>query len=142
MSTTTDGNLYYGIQLGESRPWTNEDLQYEDYDWEEYYAMKIGVKKPDAEYSDNTKHLYKEYWDNKHTLIKNSRCSIGIHCSFDYPLYYVCITKSKVTAPRGTPIVIKSLEIEDGWDDALKDFCKIMDIEYEQPHWWLSSLWG
>jgi len=140
MSISTDANLYYGIQLGTGEditfPWKKEDL-----DWKEYYAMQMGLPPIEAPYTDETRNEYRQYWEKKNKLVETSKCSIGTHCSCDYPMYYVTINKSELRAPRGYPVVVGNIKIEEDWDNALKQFCELMGLEYEQPQWWLSSMW-
>ena len=138
MGQSTDANLYYGIQFDEDFPPPGKE---EDLDWEEFYAMRMGLPPIEAPYGNETKEMYSKYWELKRKLVENSVCKIGMHCSCDYPMYYVCIGKSETRASRGYPKVIKNLEVEPNWDNTLREFCGLMGLKYEQPQWWLSSMW-
>ncbi|MFA5025081.1 MAG: hypothetical protein WC503_01040 [Candidatus Shapirobacteria bacterium] len=141
MGQSTDAYLYYGIQLeeGYELPWQKE-IDEELY-WEDFYANEMGVFHPIEEYDENTKSIYKEYWDKKRVLIKECKCEVDSHCSCDYPIYYVCIKESVKHASRGCPTIVESLDVGENWNSLLEDFCKIMELPYEEPKWWLSSMW-
>ena len=145
MGISTDADLYYGIQLEEGIEslWADNE---KECDWEELYCAKLGVNPPEKGYSDTdptTKDEYSKYWETKRNMVKNSLCKIGMHCSYDYPMYYITITESCKHARRGYPIKIPNgLVTYSTWDLELQRFCKVMGIAYEQPSWWLSSMWG
>lgn len=133
MSISSDGILFYGFLIDEDKQEELERLF--DYDEtgieepEEYYAMKVLNK---------GKVSYEEYSE----LDKKEPCEIGMHCSYDYPMYYVGIKESELRAWRGYPKKIESFDINKKWNQQIKDFCKIMGIEYQEPDWYLASMYG
>lgn len=139
MGVSTDGILFYGISIDPEDvdiPWKDDEEP------EIFYAKKKGILKPEIEFSEATKEEYREYWKKKDTINKDSECKVITHCSYDYPMYGICISESYTCASRGYPKEIKSLEIGNNWDNLLKDYCEVMEIEYEQPKWILCSMWG
>lgn len=145
MGVSTDGILFYGICIDPEEvevPWHSEE---DDGDGPEiHYAAKMGVKEPEDEYSDKpgVKEKYSKYWDEKQRINKESGCKVVWHCSWECPMFGLAISASTRTASRGYPTEIKAVEVDENWDVCLKDYCEKMDVEYEQPKWWLVSMWG
>jgi len=78
-------------------------------------------------------------WGDEHPV------QIGYHCSCDYSMPYVYVTKSRRLASRGYPIAIDAREIgtPDSWVSLLADFCQKhnIDVGEKQPGWFLCSMW-
>jgi hypothetical protein len=133
MSVSTDANLYYGIQLEEgiNLPWA--DIDY----WEDFYIKKMGY-----EHSGPSKEFIK-FWNIKNCLLNEQPCAISSHCSCEYPMYYIYIKESELYASRGYPCEIPEghLYTKAVWNRQLEEFCKIMELPYSKPSWWLSSMW-
>jgi hypothetical protein len=143
MSIDSDGILFFGIDLGVEEdldlPW---DEEY-DGDWEQmYYAKmreKFTEKYPEKDYNDDIK--MKAYFAAKKELEDNGSM-IGVHCSFNHSMLYVAVSESNLVAYRGSPKKVKSFEIKPDWIQKIKDFCELMEIEYQEPRWILTSLYG
>lgn len=138
MSVSTNAILFYGFMLGDEDGW---DGPFDPEEWEEVYCIKNGLTEPDEEYEDHETE-FQEFWRKVSKLRERAGCEIDSHCSNDFPQYYVCVTKSRTTANRGYPAEIKSLDVDPNWKIVLKEFCTVMDIEYQEPRWWLVSYWG
>ncbi len=67
------------------------------------------------------------------------------HQSSEYPEYILTVSESIVTAWRGHPKTIASLDIKPEWADAVRAACKLHGIQCEggddEPKWWLASDW-
>lgn len=90
----------------------------------------------------------------------NARVQIGTHCSDDYPMYYVYVGASQVTAWRGYPQPLDQERINESriasWDLELQQFAiehgltapgtvageKDWDDKTSEVGWWLVSYWG
>jgi hypothetical protein len=143
MGVSTDAILFYGFPFGdegEEFPWHKD--QY-DNDWVQYYAEKIGIPIPTEEYSEETKKIFSEFWNKRNKAVEECECEIGIYCSYDYPMLYAAIQRFTVTTWRGDcnevntnrPVWPKEI-------DKLRDFCKLMGIEFQEPKWYMVRLWG
>lgn len=146
MGVSTDGILFYGILLDEDIDYkfqnyydedTSEDIE---VDWEEYYAKQVGVIPPKEEYDDTNPGDYQKFWKESREAVAESHCEIGVHCSFDYPMYYVAVKEFRNS--RGFSTEISDLSVTYNLVEKLKSFCKIMEIEYQDPKWYLVSVWG
>ena len=150
MGVSTDGILFYGIAYGEdgehfeiSELAESNGLDENDFEFEDLYALKVGVDRPKEAFSKASEPLYHQYWDKKREVNQQSGCEVGTYCSDGSPMYYVCIRDSEYTANRGY-----ATEIPDGltakpeWKDKLKEYCGLMGLPYMEPAWLLVSYWG
>lgn len=117
MSTSTDAILFYGYCWDDQVDFWPDD---EETDWEERYANLAGPDKP--------------------------FCTIGRHCSGDYPMPYVAVGKTVMRAWRGEPRSIDTdlHSIPLSWRDELDKFCALMgiDVSDKHPGWFLVSWWS
>jgi hypothetical protein len=147
MGQSTDGILFYGFPIEEDtangnviaglspegdepeRPENlDADVDYDYSDQDTIWAKKFGLKGG-----------YKEVWKHQETY----PVTIGRHCSGDYPMYYVAIKESELTANRGYPQEVKSLEVNLAWKHQLIEFCKVYGLEPPAKFgWYLASYWG
>lgn len=156
MGVSTNGILFYGIDLGEDFEYDREALPFTDEqygvweedgkEWEDLWAALHGVFGPSVEYGEENKEVFHAYWDKKGELEKTSPCEVDLHCSYEYPIYYVALRGANFTAYRGSPEEV-SLDFPDGMtkeeaDAKIKEFCEKMGLPYSQPKWYLASLWG
>lgn len=68
---------------------------------------------------------------------------IGGHCSTSYPMPYVYIQDSHITAWRGSPQEVTSLAVDPDWQKMLDTFCAQWKINVEdmEPGWFVASVW-
>jgi len=143
MGVSTDAILFFGIDLGENNefPWIDEE---DGADVESFIAAKLGVSRPDCEYEGNEK-LFSDYWNKRREVMRNLGCDVGWHCSGSYPMCFVCLEKFNFSACRGypqiiDPAVMQTVSAED--IQKLKDFCELIEVEWQEPKWQLASYWG
>jgi hypothetical protein len=146
MGVSTDGILCYGIDLNkedEGSPKFLQGIGGEGMEFEDFLAKLEGIESPKVPYSDDTKPLYKKYWDKKNGLEEKYGIELVYHCSGDYPMHILAILESKHRAHRGCPEKLgQEIVAKKEWKDTLKDFCKKAGIKYEEPQWLLCSNWG
>lgn len=67
---------------------------------------------------------------------------IGIHCSYDYPIYYAAAKET--VARRGRVMAIADHDLEDTSkaDKELDAFCKALGLPNQQYGWFLVSRMG
>lgn len=73
----------------------------------------------------------------------------GIHCSYDYPMYYVAIKGLATSASRGYPEDVTRIADEalglgrDSKEHAqLRAFVELNDLPWKEPTLLLMSVWG
>jgi hypothetical protein len=71
---------------------------------------------------------------------------VGQHCSDSASMPYVFIRSTEVTAYRGSPKPLMSLDVDPAWRGQLDAFLTDNGIEApegeNQPGWWTCSWWG
>jgi hypothetical protein len=85
--------------------------------------------------------------DEWHELKKAAEAEIPVawdtHCSTSCPMPYLYVKGTKVTAWRGTPRPLTSLEVTPEWKAQLDAFLASQGIEpptgENQPGWWTAS---
>lgn len=154
MGVSTDAILCWGIKLTEDEgplPWADkaEELGYDvDEDSDGFLAYALcGIEKPKEEWVDGGENQnYRDYWDAKREALKNYGVEVVTHCSYDYPMYLLAISPSKVRANRGYPQTILRSDMDrpeaDNWQEKLRDACEKLGIEPAAGEWILCSLWG
>lgn len=149
MGQSTDGIIFFGFNLGSSDDGFSLDelwgVGVDDADWEAEYAKRKGILPPSEEYDDSpeVQKKHHDYWEVKRKLVAAEPCSIDFHCSGDYPVYYVSIKRTQKRARRGYPeeLTVTDFNVRDSEVQQLKEFCEFMGIEWQEPKWWLASLW-
>jgi len=145
MSMSCYGHIAFGI------PTTyefnlREMLEGEDYEknadapeWDEiYYSKKSGTKCPDYK----TDHDGWSKWlDEKRAYME--KCGIDMMLSGrDGDLGHNIIIKSTgLSSEWGEAVRIGSLEEKPEWKESIKDFCETMGVPYQEPYWFLTSLY-
>ncbi len=150
MGQSTDAYLFYGFEFHDAES-GDDGMWYDDADtvlggendWEHEYAIRKGAPKPAVPYEQD-KEAHQNFGTASRKATEASGCTIDSHCSGDYPVYFVCIRESYLSAWRGNPT-----EVPEGhtippveWADLLHDFCVTMGIEWRDPKWLLASYWG
>ena len=150
MSQRTDAYLYYGFDFHDAESGEN-DMYYEDEnevlggenDWRHVLAVRNGILAPIVTYEQDGD-AHQTFWAVSEEHAKAFGCMIGSHCSGDYPVYFVCIAESHLSANRGCPTEVPDGHTVpvDAWNDELKVFCEVMNIKWREPKWLLASYWG
>lgn len=161
MSTSTNGQLYYGVIFEEGAlfPWDDEDNDESKYQgdqegwwrdivlgfkpsfcpWTDTGAYKEGVDKDDPRinvYFNEMKAFDKEKGQFPFELVN--------YCSGDYPMYMLAL-KDGYSNSRGylTEIKPEEMTVDEEKKKELMDFCEKYELEFtEGPGWFLSSYWG
>jgi hypothetical protein len=148
MSVSTDGILFFGFTFHEEDSYDKEPPPWmEDTGgWEDFYVAKKGLIKPVGnDYEDPVfKKAREDYWAAKREMLKNEPCEIGYHGGEGCMSYFVTIKESHKSASRGYPEKLKSTfgDIESDWFHKIATFCQLMEIDYQEPAWYLASYWG
>lgn len=145
MGLTCDAKLMFGFVLDEDEV---EQIQYgpdgDDFDWEDWYAKKLGARPPEVEYSDETRDQYHLYWDKKRALAQASGIEVVYCVSFDYPTFVVCALETDAYYGDVQEVDLQEMLRASGEYPAerLKNWCDVTGVRYRQPVWLLSSLYG
>lgn len=162
MGVSTDAYLYFGFDFHDNEgdvqcEWMDE---YGD-DWEEFYIDKLGLKDDSGFWTEEGNYAFEkgtpEYkaadkkrdkWHDKkmaviNKLTKDGTIGIYHHCHHDYPVWFVHVHYH--SASRGYPMEINpstNMKIDKKDIKLLKQFCEELEIEYQEPKWFLASYWG
>lgn len=109
-----------------------------------YYGFELFGEEDHGDYSkdavDYIIELQDKFWNiDKHGVV------IGRHCSYEYPMYYIC--GYRLRAARGYPeevpfdIMNDSTKMSDCRKN-IETFCKEHNIPFQEPKWMLVSYWG
>lgn len=124
MGQSTDAILFYGFHADEGA-WDD----FIGVDWEDTFcSRKAGMFAGD--------------YDAKNKLLSSEPCQIESHCSAECPMPFVCVKASMTRAWRGYPKKIESLSVHPDWDAQLRAFCALMNVPWQEPRWWLLSMWS
>lgn len=157
MSTSTDGQICYGIYFEEGFefPWS-EDTEWEG-DIDEWWLVESGwtwdEQNPfdkNGNYSSgiHTDHpLVNEYFYSRFKWKESHPCPVAEvnYQSIEVPAYILAIPESIITANRGYPQVLdpSQLVTTEKMRNTLIEFCQKYKIEMSTgPQWYLSSYWG
>jgi hypothetical protein len=135
MGTSTDAILIYGIPLHEYDECGFEELPFAEDGCEEFEDV-IARRSGAAEYPEAG------WIEQKHAAVDASPLCLVTHCSLDVPMWILGIKSTEVTARRGYPIEIQTLDtFDDAEEQALLAFASEFNIE-GTPGWYLCSLWA
>lgn len=157
MSTSTDGQISYGILFDEGYefPWSTDEYE-DDIDnwWREVNGYINPIDSPYTEdgagykpgYSSNHPQV-DEYWRHPREWKEANPIPVELvnYQSGEVPAYILAVPSTVQTARRGypEPFVPESLIVSGQDRQALIDFCAKYDIEMDTPpSWYLSSYWG
>lgn len=160
MGTSTDAILFFGVALPDPEsddfipyPWKNEDDDEDDErdEWD-FLAAKLGVVHPDLPHDNWTPEheaAYAEYSKRRNAIRASFGCTIGYHCSDEFPMLYVSVNHREITANRGYPKEIdpEKLAVLDRDKEKVREFLLALGYTAEQIEGWrigwhLVSWWG
>ncbi len=108
-------------------PWVIDEEDEDNYpaEFSDYYLKKLGYSPKNMD------------WKELKPIIEKSKVEILAMGSCDYSTYYLIITDSlQQTEWDGAPVSINKLIWNTLlWNDKLKQFCKVVGIEYKKPEW-------
>jgi hypothetical protein len=143
MGVSTNASIAYGVDLEEELPeviqrWLDEG---DDRDTEEWLAHTSGwvpVPGDDGYYLQDANGVSSWQYVEEHCPVE-----LVYHCSDDYPMYIIAVRGSEITASRGYPKVIGSLDVDEvKLEEATEWMAQhLPDIEWK-PEWLLYSMWG
>lgn len=156
MSTSTDGQICYGILFGDDYefPWDSGEWHDGIEDWWLYEVC--GYRNPFELYDEQGSWLngikppeqqIREYYDPQYAFLDDHPIPVRLvnYCSGDYPMYIVAAPSSVIIASRGYPEAIGTRSFATVTEEEaalLIEFCREHFGVFEEPSWWLSSYWG
>ena len=156
MTTSTDGQICYGILLEEDSelPWDGEPFNGDIEDWWitaiHGFKHSFEVYNEDGTYRGGVRpddQAMHDHWQEKFDFVKAHPIPIELFnvCSGDYPMWIIATIGKGLVANRGEPQAFDpdSFAATDQDKKALLDFCKTHGIEIgeSEPKWYLSSYW-
>ena len=146
MSKSNDAILAFGFSLEELRPECLEssDLS-QNYENFEDMVVALNIIEPDKcfEYEgDSNSPEWKKYYEKVKKIKEACPVELIWFCSYDYPMYFVALKNTKITAHRSyTKLAnLRNISIEEL--DKLKEFCKEYKIKWKEPNWFLFGMNG
>lgn len=135
MGVSTDGIVAFGFDLGEELPASfrtylgSEDDDDEEYfDWDAFVEHHLGLQNEE----DPARKAGREGFS----------VDLVTHCSYDYPMYFLAVNGTEVSARRGYPKKLDLADVTAAKIQAMREFCEQMGIEWQEPSWHLMSIWG
>lgn len=136
MGISSNAMLYFGFPVGDNDepPAFLEDRDNEDGLVEAFDDMiceKAGLA-PDAEYDERSK------------VIKASPVEMQIYCSYEWPMFLLCVRGAEHMVHRGytAEITPENMIVEPAKIAAFKIWCEANGIEWQEPKWLLCSMYG
>lgn len=124
MSISSDGIFFFGMI------WKDEDSP-----WREPSAKEV----EDAEALDEWEDLYEQRSGKR---VSDCPVEMRIHCSFACGMWFLAVKETVVSASRGYPEKAKTVTEKPEWRSQLEGFCVVMGIKWQEPAWWVTSLYG
>ncbi len=122
MGTSTDGLLWWGLCSNE------EGLP-------EGFGEVLGLE-PDHE----------DFYDHLNELEEEDLKPLGVtlvrHCSDGCEMYGLAIESTEMTAWRGDPKVVTSLDVPPDAEERLRKAAEKIGWPWAEPKWWLASWLG
>ena len=151
MGISSDGQLCFGIDFGEEYefPWIDEDGESDIDDWwrevNGYKPLYTDLWDENGNYGEGyTEEKWQEEYNRKREWDKQNPLPVEFcyYCSYDYPMHILSIPSTRIHCCRGEAVEVTNLKIDDSWRGILKDFCDTYNIKFEEPKWWLTSMYG
>lgn len=150
MGSTPRGILFYGFPLADTEdesplfPWGLDEYEEDDSGgWEKAYFSSVGLEnlsvdhtrfRNDTEYNAEVR----TYWYKRNEAKARLGVDIGFAGYDGYTSYY--LSAYSCSSEWGA-MTIASMEIKPEWNEKIKHFCEMVGIEYQQPAWYLTSLY-
>lgn len=144
MGISSDGLLVFGFPIGEEdeNPLPNLLGDGEDFeDFEDFIADEAGI----GQWSDYfTDEQSSHYLAKKCEVVAACPVDLVRHCSYEYPMYFLAVRGTDRSASRGSPeeISLESMAVAPEKIEAAKQWCVEHNIEWQEPKWYLASLYG
>lgn len=157
MSTSTDGEISYGVlfEEGTEFPWDAEQFEGDIDNWwvEGVHGFKHSFEMFDERGNwlpgfEKDKAARDRYYGEKREFEKalpKLPVELVNVCHADYPQYVLALRGTVKTANRGYPVKFNPAElvVTEEQRAALLDFCAKYGLApEEEPAWYLSSYWG
>lgn len=168
MGRLATAKLFYGIPLHEEgeKPWDENDgdteaedvfmekvMGLEPFEFDELYTWVRDPKTYSYErvWNDPSKAEENEaklnaYYEKKHKLREECPIDIGYNGHGDgYEVAFLYIKASKVTAEFSEFVALDAVETlvtQPKWIEILRQACEALNMEYEQPNWYLTAHYG
>ena len=130
MSISSDGIFFYGMIWKDSEPpWREASIKEREEEgcdelstnpeWEDLYCLRSGKE------------------------IKDCPVELRMHYSYGAAgRWFLGVEETVVQASHGWPEKAKTVTEKPEWRSQLEQFCVIMGIEWQEPAWWVTSIYG
>lgn len=113
--------------------------------FDEFFAAKLGVPKPNEAYSGSNDRLYRVYWDRKKEVLRESGVEL-VSYGFGGNLGEILgISESLIAAEDWSVQPLRGdspLSLATRWYDVMRRACETLGIAYQDPEWILTAYYG
>lgn len=143
MGQSTNAIMAFGFDLGEELPDSFEANAEDDgEDDGGFESDDFLLRDYDAGIPEWQPGLSPDYWKDKRDALAKIPVDLIQHCSGDYPMYFLAVRGTQRTATRGNPTQASQYLIGQDEIDALRAFCDKHGIEWQEPKWYIFSMWN
>jgi len=157
MGVSSNADVTFGIKFEEDFEFPWDDESKEDYEIEDWWRDVNGFKHSVEIYDERGEYIndkeppqevQDKYYDEQREFDEANPLPLSLenYCSYDYPMYILCIPALGTGANRGYPNSFEPKDLigkEDEHSKILIDFCNKYEIEMpDKPRWWCSSFMG
>lgn len=134
MGVSSDGLLLFGFSVGDDDkpPDWLFDPEDEDADALEFDDFVCGISDLPADAP----------YEARKAFIDACPAELVLYCSYDYPMYVLTVRGTTKRAYRGDLNEVGDLTVEPERIAAFKAWCETNDIPYEEPKWFLASMYA
>lgn len=85
---------------------------------------------------------YQSYLTKHKAAIEACPVEVVTHCSIEYPMYFLALRGTAKSANRGSPVAVTTPTPAAEQIESLRAFCDQHGIKWQEPAWYIFSLWG
>jgi hypothetical protein len=128
MGVSTDGILVFGFPVGNEGEHPEFLGEHEDID--DFIAGEWKTGETD--------------YAVRKAVIDACPADLTLHCSYDYSMYIIAVRGTELKCSRGDAVEVSAehLAVSPERIAAFKAWCETAGIDYQEPRWLLTSLWG
>ena len=155
MSTSTNGEIAFGVlcEEGTEFPWDDDEFEDDIETWWRSVNGFVDVYQPytpEGNYAEEWSHgdpRFREYFDKRHAWEADNPLPVDLvnYCHSDVPMYVIAVPGVGLSCSRGYPEVFdpKKLKVSHEQEFKLLQFLAQYKINYTgEPAWLLTSYWG
>ena len=142
MGQSTNAILAFGFDLGEPseellKAFGTDPDNDSSIDFEQWIETQAGLVYP----AGGTDKAYRAYRKARDAAAAACPVDLITHCSGDYPMYFLAVRGTEMTAHRGDPTAVTIEAVAPEKIQAMRELCEKHGIEWKEPGWHIFSMW-